>query len=57
MSRIVNEKGENIVRCDACGKLIQYSNEDKKGDYESTPFGTIHWTYINCPNCNYEIQF
>jgi DNA-directed RNA polymerase subunit RPC12/RpoP len=57
MSKIVDEERDNIVRCNSCGKLIQYSQKDKKGDYESTPFGTIHWEYINCPNCKHEIQF
>ncbi len=55
--KIVNEKEENVIRCDLCGKLIQYCQQDKKSDYEFTPFGTVHWEYIICPNCKHIIQF
>lgn len=57
MAKIVAHKDLNIVKCDGCGKLVQYSQEDKKGGHEFSAFGTIRWEYIICPNCGHEIQF
>ena len=47
----------NTVTCPYCKSLIKYEQKDKKGDYEFTAFGTVHWEYIICPKCNREIQF
>lgn len=55
MARVIDEQTPNIAKCRYCGKLIEYSQSDKKSDYDYTPFGTVHYEYIICPNCKQQI--
>ena len=48
---------ENIAECPYCHTKVTYDKSDLKGDYEFTGFGTVHWTYIDCPKCKNQIQF
>lgn len=63
MIRVIEENdvyhliNQSVTRCDHCGKMLLFEQSDVKGDYEATPFGTNHWTYITCPNCKHEIHF
>lgn len=57
MVRVIDLESENIRKCRHCGRYVKYDDSDLKGDYESGPFGTTHWTYITCPNCRCQIQF
>ena len=47
----------NVVECPHCRTLVQYDISDLKGDYKFTEYGTVHWTYIDCPKCQCQIQF
>lgn len=57
MARVIDLKEENIFKCDRCGKYIKYDKSDIKGDYDFGPFGTSHWSYVECPNCGSQMQW
>lgn len=48
---------DNVAECPHCHTLVEYTKEDIRGDHEFTAFGTVHWTYVECPKCKNQIQF
>lgn len=57
MAKIIKLEQVNIRQCGHCKKYVQYEKSDVKGDYEFGPFGTSHWSYVECPNCGHQIQW